>query len=94
MKNTMELLDRAIEQTGLSERALSERIGLSTSNLSVARNRGSLSPVAAGQLAELMGLDVEHWMATAVLETQPRSRITDQLRRAIARAAAAAGIPA
>jgi plasmid maintenance system antidote protein VapI len=83
MKTTIELLDTALTRLNISERRLSVRIGLSPSNLSVARNRRSLSPVAAGQIAELLGEDVQHWIAVAALELQPRSRVTDHLRRVL-----------
>lgn len=83
MNTTIDLLDKALETTKLSERALSLRIGLSASNLSVARNRGSLSPVAAGQIAKELGQDVAYWMAIAVIESAQRSRVTEHLRRAV-----------
>lgn len=83
MKATIKLLDRALRELNTSERQLSARIELSPNNLAVARNRGSLSPVAAGRLAELLGEDVEHWIAVAAIENTPRSKATDHLRRVL-----------
>jgi DNA-binding Xre family transcriptional regulator len=83
MRTTMELLDKALKKTGVSERALSQQLGLSASNLAVARVRGNVSPIVAGQLAELVGEDLEHWMAVAVVESQPRSRVTDHFRKVL-----------
>ena len=88
MNSTIELLDHALatqrqSDPKASERALSMRIGLSAAALAVARKRGNLSPVAAGQLAVLIGEDFEHWMAVAAIEAEPKSRQTEQLRRMI-----------
>ena len=84
MKSTLELLERAkVRFAPISERALSQRLGHSPTALTTARQRGTVSPIIAGQLAELVGEDVEHWMAVAVVESAPRSHVTDHLRRVL-----------
>lgn len=82
MQRTLELLERALSK-GQSARELSKTMGLTATTLAVAKHRGSLSPVVAGQLAEFVGEDIEHWMALAAIEAAPRSRVTDHLKRAI-----------
>jgi hypothetical protein len=59
------------------------KLGMSPTALNNAVMRGTISPVAAGQLAELIGEDIEHWMAVAAIEGVPRSRVTDHLRRVL-----------
>jgi hypothetical protein len=86
MESTIQLLDKAlssVRQTDpkASERSFSKQLGLSPAALSVARHRGNLSPIAAGQVALLLGENVEHWMAVAAIEAEPKSRATEQLRR-------------
>ena len=83
MKTTLDLLAAAKTTLGVSERALSERLGHSPTTLTTGKRTGSLSPIVAGQLAELVGQPVAHWMAIAALESAPKSRITDHLRRAV-----------
>jgi len=84
MKTTLELLGKATDKLGpISERALSQRLGHSATAITTAKQRGNLSPILAGQLAEIVGENVEHWMAVAVIEGTPKSRITDSLKRAI-----------
>lgn len=88
MDSTMQLLDRALatmknKEPGATEAAFSRSLGLNRSTLAVARSRGNLSPVAAGQVAALLGEPVDHWMAVAALEAAPKSRATEQLRRMI-----------
>lgn len=84
MKNTLQLLEKAQQKTApLSERQLSIQLGHSPYAIRACRTRGNLSPVIAGQLAELVGEDVREWIALAALESEPRSRVTDHLRRAL-----------
>jgi hypothetical protein len=84
MKTTLELLEKAAAKVApLSERQLSMRLGHAATTLAMARRRGSLSPVIAGQLAELTGDDVVQWMALASLESEPKSPVTDRLKRMI-----------
>lgn len=86
MKSTIELLTAATDRTNLSERALSTKLGHSPWTLSRGKLRGSLSPIVAGQLAEIVGESIERWMAIAAIESEPRSRVTDHLRKAITQA--------
>lgn len=91
MDSTIQLIDRALKQRRTtdpeaSERSLSKELGLSHSALAVAKTRGNLSPLAAGQLAEMLGEDVRYWMSLANIEAAPKSRLTERLRRAIDKA--------
>jgi len=79
METTMELLDAALEETGLSARALSMKLGHSPWTLNRARERDSLSPGLAGELAALLNLNIAEWMATAALENEPDSRTRARL---------------
>lgn len=83
MKNTLDLLNHAKKSLSLSERALSMRLGRSPTNLTTSKQKGSLSPILAGKLAELVGEDVKFWMAAAAIESEPKSPETDHLRRLI-----------
>jgi plasmid maintenance system antidote protein VapI len=83
MRTTLDLIDAAITKTGMSQRELCRHLGVSVANLAMARQRGSVSPIVAGQLAALLDLNVEHWMAVSVLESTPKSRVTDSLRRVL-----------
>lgn len=83
MQTTIDLLDAALSETDMSARALSLKLGHSPWTLSRSRERGSLSPTLAGQLAELLSLNVERWVAIAALETEPQTRVTTRLRNAI-----------
>lgn len=84
MKNTLELLAKASAKAApLSERQLAMRLGHAPTKLAMARRRGNVSPVLAGQLAEMLGENVEHWIAVAAIEAQPRCRVTDHLRRVL-----------
>jgi len=49
------------------------QLGMSRAALSTAHNRGRLSPTIAGNLARLLGEDVEHWIAVAALEGESPS---------------------
>lgn len=82
METTLQLLEKALA-TGKSQRALSRDLGLADTALGAAKHRGSLSPVAAGQLAAMLGEPVDHWIAIAVIESEPKSRVTEQLRKAL-----------
>jgi hypothetical protein len=86
MQTTLELLTKALTKAETSERQLSMKLGHSPTALQMGRARGKVSPVIAGQLAEMLGEPVEHWIAVAAIEAQPRSRVTDHLRRAISAA--------
>lgn len=87
MKSTLDLLDRVKHQMApISERALSQQLGHSPTTLTTARQRGSLSPEIAGQLAELLRLppaEIAQWMALAYVESKPRTATTDHLRRVL-----------
>jgi len=79
METTMDLLDAALEETGLSARALSMKLGHSPWTLNRARERASLSPGLAGELAAMLHLNIAEWMAIAALENEPDSRTRARL---------------
>ena len=83
MKTTLDLLAHVKQTLEISERALSIKLGHSPTNITSGKQSGSLSPVLAGQLAELVGQSVQHWMSVAYLESQPKTRVTDHLRRVL-----------
>lgn len=95
MQTSLELVDAALVKTGLSERALSQQLGKAVTNIAMARQRGNTAPDVAGQLAEILGLNVEHWIAVAALESMPKSRARDRLAKAIgwARATSSQKVP-
>ena len=82
MQTSLDLLDRALKRAA-SQAALCRELKVSGATLTMARTRGRLSPTLAGALAERMGEPVDGWIALAALEAEPKSRITDHLRRAI-----------
>ena len=85
MKSTLDLLERAKSSLGpTSERALSLRLGHAATTLTTARQRGSLSPELAGQLADTLGMppaEVAQWMALAYIESKPKTAATTRLHR-------------
>lgn len=83
METTMDLLSAALAETEMNIRALSLHLGHSPWTLYRARERESLSPLLAGQLAQLLDMDIEHWMAIAALESEPSSVLAGKLRHAI-----------
>ena len=83
MKTTLDLLARALE--GQTNLALAGKLHVYSSALSKARDRGRLSPILAGQVAEQLGEDVTYWIALAALEAEPPSTARDKLRRDIRR---------
>jgi hypothetical protein len=84
MQTTLDLLNKAEKHLGpISYRQLSTSLGHSPTALNNARHRGSLSPLLAGQLAQLTGENVAEWVALAAMEATPKSRVTEALKRAI-----------
>lgn len=88
MQTTLDLLDRALAVTKLSERKLAEQLGYSPNACASSRNHGSLSPVMAGQLAELVGEPVQKWIALAALEASSPARTPAGVRQRLLRAIA------
>lgn len=74
MKTTMDLLDKALSpETGISAAEWCRQLGINRTGLAVARARGRLSPTVAGNLARLLGLSQQKWIAIAALEAEPES---------------------
>jgi len=91
MDSTMNLLERALaaartNDPNISEAAFTRSFGLERTAISVARNRGNLSPVVAGQIAASLGEDVEHWIAVAAIESAKPSEAKSRLARMLNRA--------
>lgn len=68
---TMELLDEALSRNTAT--FWCKQLDVNRTALAVARARGRLSPTIAGNLARLMGMDTERWVAIAALEGEPDS---------------------
>jgi hypothetical protein len=87
MRSTLDLLERAKAKLHpMSERALSIHLGHSPTALTTARQRGSLSPEIAGQLADLLELppaEIAQCMALAYIESKPKSSTTARLRQVL-----------
>lgn len=84
MESTMQLLQRARSKYS-NDAQLCRELDMSSTTLAVADTRGKLSPVAAGNLARLLGENEEHWIAVAALEAAPPSKGKTQLLKEIAR---------
>lgn len=80
MRNTMELLDKALAVEP-SAKAWCDKLGLSRNTLAVGKVRGRLSPAIAGGLAMELGEDPQHWIAIAALEAEPESTLLQRLKR-------------
>lgn len=71
INTTMDLLTEALARnTGAF---WCEQLGVNRTALAVARARGRLSPTLAGNLARLMGMDMERWIAIAAIEGEPNT---------------------
>lgn len=68
MRNTMELLDKALERAPAAY--WTKQLALSKNGLYTSREREHLSPAIAGCLADLLGEDVEQWVMIAALESE------------------------
>lgn len=69
LQTTMELLDEALSRNTAT--FWCKQLDVNRTALAVARARGRLSPTIAGNLARLMGLDMERWIAIAAIEGEP-----------------------
>lgn len=78
-KTTMHLLHQALAQDPNAS-TWARHLGLSRAALSIARARGRLSPTVAGNLARLLGEDVDKWVVIAALEAEPASYGLDKVR--------------
>lgn len=89
MKNTLELLDKALEMHPSPYWV--KQLNLSRNALHSSRQRGNLSPAVAGALAEAMGLDPVPWIAIAALEGEKDSACKSRMVRRFLGTAALAG---
>ena len=71
MQNTIDLLNKALQQQTISQWA--RAFNVAPSALTNARTRGRLSPVLAGNFAMKLGENPQHWIAVAALEAEPES---------------------
>lgn len=72
MQSTMQLLHQALALNP-KQSFWSEQLQTSKHAIAVAKLRGRLSPVIAGNLARLLGEDIQKWVAIAALEAEPES---------------------
>ena len=70
MESTMHLLNQALAKNP-KQSWWCEQLNASRNTLAVAKIRGRLSPVIAGNLASFLGEDVTHWIAIAAMEAEP-----------------------
>ena len=90
MKNTMQLLEKALSVKSAAE--WHKQLNLSRNTLHTAKNRGNLSPAIAGALAEELGEDAAAWMVIAALEGERDSACkTRMIKKFIAGSALALG---
>lgn len=83
MEQSITLLHRALEHQ--QQKELARRLGVATSTLSKAKERGSLSPSLAGAIAIELEEPAEHWIAVAGLEQERASGIREKVIRHLAR---------
>lgn len=81
MERTLDLLTRAVNATA-SERQLALDLGLESSALRKARERGNLSPEIAALIAAKLGEDVAFWTLRAVDEGSRHSTASRVIRKA------------
>ena len=81
LHTTMELLDEALSRNTAT--FWCKQLDVNRTALAVARARGRLSPTIAGNLARLLGLDMERWIAIAAIEGEPdtygKSKIIERM---------------
>ena len=78
MRTTAQLLEHALKTR--PAQFWCDRYYLNKSALSIAKKRGHLSPVLAGNLAYDLGEDVTKWMAIAATETERETPMSERLR--------------
>lgn len=78
MKSSIQLYHRAMAQTP-SAKYWCEQLGVSRNALATAKLRGRLSPTIAGNLARLLGEDIDEWIVIAALEGEPPSYSRNKL---------------
>lgn len=83
MEQSITLLHRALE--GKQQKDLAKRLGVATSTLSKAKERGSLSPSLAGAIAIELHEPAEHWIAVAGLEQERASSVREKVIRHLTR---------
>lgn len=79
MPNTMQLLDKALQVKRASHWA--NELNLSNGTFTMARTRGRLSPVLAGNLAIELGESPEHWIAIAAIEQEKETPLLERLKK-------------
>lgn len=72
MPKTLDLLAKASSaEPHTSNAEWCRRMGVERTALNVAKNRGHLPPLLAGNMARLLGEDPAKWILLAVFETAP-----------------------
>lgn len=81
---TKDLLRKALStwaDQGLTEAEALKQMGFNPSALAIAKARGNLSPVMAGRMAEMLGLDAINWIAIAAIENAKNSKARTMLEK-------------
>lgn len=78
MQTTMDLFEKALSVQRAADWA--REFNLTRGALSIAKQKGRLSPVLAGNLAIKLGESPEHWIAVAALEAEPESTLLQRLK--------------
>ena len=78
MKNSIELLQRALEIKTVSE--WGRIFNIAPSAITNARRSGRLSPALAGNFAMELGEEPRDWVMIAALEAERESPLTERLR--------------
>jgi hypothetical protein len=74
----MELFEKALSVQRAADWA--RELNLTRATFSLAKQRGRLSPVLAGNIAIKLGENPEHWIAIAALEAEPKSPLLQRLK--------------
>lgn len=77
----LELAEKKWSEEGRSYADICKEIGMNRTALSVAKQRGTLAPVMAGRLAQLLGEDAIKWIAVAAIENAKNSKARTMLEK-------------
>lgn len=79
MQTTMDLFEKALKVKHAA--AWAKELNLTRAALSIAKTKGRLSPVVAGNIAIELGENPEHWVAVAALEAEKESPLLKRLQK-------------
>lgn len=78
MRSSIQLYHRAMAIEP-SAKYWCDQLGISRNALATAKLRGRLSPTVAGNLARLLGEDIDEWIVIAALEAEPATYARNKL---------------